>query len=255
MRPVALHCTDSGGAGHPVLLAHALGCDHRMWDALAGRLAPRYRVIAVDLRGHGASPVGSPPHTLASMADDACAVLDRLGIAKTHWVGLSLGGMVGMAFGLRHPGRLDRIVLANTTSAYGPEGAAMWEQRMKHVREGGVGAIRAAVAERYFSPAFRASRPAEVEAVMDRFMETSADGYLACCEAIRGLDYSGDLPRIRSKALVIAGELDAGTPVAMARDIASHVPGARLAVIPGAAHLSVAEKPEEFASLVADFLG
>jgi 3-oxoadipate enol-lactonase len=254
MRPVPLHFTDSGGDGPAVLLAHALGCDHRMWDALGSRLAARHRVIAVDLRGHGSSPVQPRPYTLSAMADDACAVLEKLGIARTHWVGLSMGGMVGQAFALRHPGRLDRLVLANTTSAYGPDGQALWRERMKHVREGGLGAIRDAVAQRYFSAAFAVRHPETVSAVMDRFLETPAEGYLACCEAIAALDHSGDLPRIRSKTLVIAGEADAGTPVAMSREIVSNVPGARLAVIPGAAHLSVAEKPDEFAALVMGFL-
>ena len=254
MRPVPLHFTDSGGSGEAVLLAHALGCDHRMWESLAKRLATRYRVVAVDLRGHGSSPVQPRPYTLAGMADDACAVLERLGIARTHWVGLSMGGMVGQAFALRHPGRLDRLVLANTTSAYGPEGRLLWDERMKLVRQGGLAAIRESVARRYFSAGFIERQPEVVAAAMTRFMETPAEGYLACCEAIAALDHSDDLPRIHSKTLVIAGEADVGTPVAMSQAIVANVPGARLAVIPGAAHLSVAEKPEEFAALVTDFL-
>lgn len=254
MRPVPLHFTDSGGAGETVLLAHALGCDHRMWEGLVEPLAERYRVIAIDARGHGASPVAPPPYSLSGLADDACAVLERLGIARAHWVGLSMGGMVGQAFALRHPGRLGRLVLANTTSAYGPEGRALWQERMRLVREGGLASIREATAQRYFSPDFRARRPGTVEAVMARFLETPAEGYLACCGAIAALDHSDDLARIRAKTLVIAGDMDVGTPVAMAEAIATRVPGARLAIIPGAAHLSVAEKPDEFAALVMEFL-
>jgi 3-oxoadipate enol-lactonase len=188
------------------------------------------------------------------MADDVIAVLDRLGIARAHWVGLSMGGMIGQAFALRHPGRLDRLVLANTTSSYGPEGRAMWQARAKMVQEGGLAAIRDMVAARYFSDEFRAADPAAVAQVMDRFMQTPAEGYLGACEAIANLDFSDDLARIRSKTLVIAGGADAGTPPAMSEAIAARIPGAKVAVIPGAAHLSVAEKPEEFARLVEDFL-
>lgn len=254
MRAVPIHFADSGGSGEAVLLAHALGCDLHLWDRLAERLTPAYRVIAMDARGHGASPVGGSHPTLADMADDACAVLERLGIGKAHWVGLSMGAMAGQAFALRHPGRLDRLVIANTTSGYGPEGAAAWQERMARIREGGLAAIREAVAERYFSAGFRAREPAVVADVMARFMATSREGYLACCEAIAALDQSADLPRIRAKTLVIAGGLDTGTPVAMAEVIASRVPGAKLAVIPDAAHLSVVEKPEAFAALVLGFL-
>lgn len=254
MTAVALHHTDSGGTGPAVVLAHAIGCDHRMWDALVPRLAKRWRAVAFDARGHGASPVVPGPCTLEDLADDAAALLDRLGIARAHWVGLSMGGMVGQAFALRYPARLDRLVIANSTSGYGPGGRTMWDSRMRLVREGGLAAIREMVAQRYFSDEFRVRHAAEVRQVMDRFMQTPAEGYLACCEAIAALDYVEALPRIRARTLVIAGELDVGTPPAMSEAIAARIPGARLEVIPGAAHLSSAEKPEAFARLVEEFL-
>ena len=254
MRPVDLHFTDSGGSGEAVLLAHAIGCDHRMWGPIADRLAQRFRVIAMDARGHGKSPVPSRPYSLEILADDAALLLDKLGVAKAHWVGLSMGGMVGQAFALRHPARLLKLVIANSTSSYGPEGRAMWKARAKAVEEGGLAAIRDTVAERYFSEVYRAGSPAAVDQVMKRFLETPSEGYLGCCDAIGNLDLADDLIRIRAKTLVIAGEADLGTPLAMSKAIAAGIPGARLAVIPGAAHLSAAEKPEEFAQLVGDFL-
>jgi 3-oxoadipate enol-lactonase len=254
MKSVELFFTDSGGPGAPVVLVHAIGCDHRMWDDLRERLAKAYRVIAIDVRGHGRTPVAPRPFTLADMADDVVALLDRLGTSRAHWVGLSMGGMIGQAFALRHPGRLDRLVLSNTTSSYGPEGRAMWQARAKMVQEGGLAAIKDMVAMRYFSDEFRTRDPGAVATVMRRFMETPAEGYLGCCDAIANLDFSHDLARIRSKTLVIAGGADAGTPPAMSEAIAAKIPGAKVAVIPGAAHLSCEEKPEEFARLVEEFL-
>jgi 3-oxoadipate enol-lactonase len=251
--PVELYFEDSGGAGAPVLMAHAIGCDHRMWEELAGRLAKRQRVIAIDVRGHGRSPVAPRPYSLEALADDARAVLDRLGIAKARWVGLSMGGMIGQAFALRHPGRLERLVIANSTSSYGPQGPAMWQARAKLVADGGLAAIRDTVAARYFSEPFRAAHPAVVAKVMERFLETPAQGYLGCCDAISRLDFSADLGRIRARTLVIAGGADAGTPPEMSEAMAAKIPGARLAVIAGAAHLSSVEKPEEFAALVEGF--
>lgn len=255
MNAVELHCVISGQAhGETVLLAHAIGCDHRMWDPLRARLAKRFRVLAVDLRGHGRSPVPPRPYALADLAGDARALLDRLGVERTHWVGLSLGGMVGQAFALEYPARLGRLVIANSTCSYGPGGRAMWESRARAVEQGGLAAIRDMVAVRYFSDEYRAENAAQVNAVMERFLETPAEGYLGCCDAIADLDYSAALARIRAPTLVIAGEADAGTPPAMSQAIAAAIPGARMAVIPGAAHLSAAEKPEEFAQLVVDFL-
>lgn len=254
MTAVALHVEDRGGEGVPVVLAHAIGCDLRMWEPVAARLGHDMRLLLVDLRGHGRSPVPPRPYTLAAMADDVAAALDRLGIARAHWVGLSMGGMVGQAFALGHPARLDRLVLANTTSTYGPEGPATWRSRIRLVEDGGLEAIRDMVVARYFSAAFIAAHEDEVDRIMLRFLETSAQGYLGCCDAIAALDFSARLAAITAPTLAIAGELDAGTPVAMSQAIVDAIPGARLAVIEGAAHLSAAEKSAEFARLVEGFL-
>ena len=254
MSALDLYCEDTGGRGDPVLLAHAIGCDRRMWDPLLPALAPRHRVLAADARGHGRSPLPARPWSLGDMADDAARLLDRLGIERAHWVGLSMGGMVGQAFALAHPGRLGRLVLANTTSSYGPGGRVNWDNRIRMVEQGGLGAIREMVAGRYFSAEFAKGHPDVVARVMARFLETPAQGYLGCCEAIREMEYTEALARVRAPTLVIAGELDQGTPVSMAQAIVDRVPGARLAVIAGASHLSVVEKPAEFASLVTAFL-
>lgn len=254
MSAVELFVRDSGGAGEAVLLVHALGCDHRMWDALAGALGERYRTLALDLRGHGASPVTARPYTLDLLAGDARALLDRLGIERAHWVGLSLGGMVGQAFALAHGDRLGKLVLANTTSSYGPAGAANWQARIDAVEAGGLASIAGMVAERYFSDAFRAGHPGVVAEVMERFVATPAAGYLGCCEAIAALDFAGSLGRIDARTLVIAGAGDAGTPPAMSRAIVERIPGARMEVIDGASHLSALERPAEFAARVRAFL-
>ena len=130
----------------------------------------------------------------------------------------------------------------------------MWQARARAVEEGGLAAIREATAARYFSEGFRARNAAQVDAVMQRFLETPAEGYLGCCDAIAELDFSAALERIAAPTLVIAGEADAGTPVAMSEALARAIPRARLAVIPGAAHLSAAESPAGFARLVEEFL-
>jgi 3-oxoadipate enol-lactonase len=249
-----IHFTDSGGPGEAVLLVHAIGCDLRMWDALGAELAPRYRVVRMDVRGHGRSPVTPGPYSFDQLADDARDVLDALGIDKAHWVGLSMGGMIGQAFALRHRERLLKLVLASTTSSYGAEGPKMWEARAKAVHEGGMAAITELAMQRYFSDDFRVSSSDVVERIGAGFLATDPAGYIACCNAIRNLDFTVDLQRIKAPTLVIAGEKDVGTPVAMSKAIAEAIPGAKLAVIPGAAHLSAVEDPAAFDKLVLDFL-
>ncbi len=254
MSAVELFHRDSGGDAQAVVLAHAIGCDHRMWDALAERLSRRYRVVRFDARGHGASPVPPRPYSLEGLAEDAHGLIVRLGLDKVHWVGLSMGAMIGMAFALAYPERLGRLVLANTTSSYGPDGRAMWQARAKAVEQGGLAAIEPMVMGRYFSDGFRSAHPEVVAVASKRFLETPVEGYLGCCDAIAELDFSRELGRIHNRTLVIAGALDAGTPPAMSQAIADRIPGARMAIVPGAAHLSAAEKPEEFAALVESFL-
>jgi len=248
-----LHHVEAG-RGEPVVLVHAIGCDHRMWDSLAAALAPSFRVVRVDVRGHGASPVPDGEYTLEALADDVLAVLDALAIDKAHWVGLSMGGMIGQAFALAHRQRLGRLVLANTTSGYGPDGPEMWEARMKAVREVGMAAIADLVMQRYFSDAFRERHPEVVSRVKERVLTTPAKGYIACCAAIRDLDFTAELGAIRARTLVIAGGKDAGTPPAMSEAIVKRIPGAQLGVLPEAAHLSAVEAPEAFDALVRDFL-
>ena len=254
MKLAELYCADGGRGGEAVVLVHAIGCDHRMWEDLNALLGRQFRVLSVDVRGHGKSPVPRRPYGLEAMADDILAVLDQRGIARAHWVGLSMGGMIGQAFALEHGERLGRLVLANTTSFYGEEGRKMWEARAKAVAEGGLAAIKDMVMSRYFSDEFRESHPDVVAKVARRFLETPVEGYLGCCDAIKELDFSADLPRIHARTLVIAGECDAGTPPAMQEAIARRIAGARLAVIPGAAHLAAVESPLEFGALVRDFL-
>jgi len=254
MKPIDLFSTDEEGKGEAVVLVHAIGCDHRMWDEVARGLARQFRVLRVDLRGHGKSPVPKRPYSLEGLAEDVLRVLDKRGVAKVHWVGLSLGGMVGQAFALDHGERLARMVLANTTSSYGDDGRRMWEARAKAVQDGGLAAIKDMVMGRYFSDEFRERHSDVVAEVVRRFLATPVEGYLGCCDAIKELDYSRDIGRIHARTLVIAGEKDAGTPPAMSEAIASRIPGARMAIIPGAAHLAAVEKPVEFTALVKDFL-
>jgi len=193
-------------------------------------------------------------YSLEGLAGDVLAVLDKRGVDKAHWVGLSMGGMIGQAFALAHHDRLHRLVLANTTSSYGAEGAKMWDARAKAVADGGMAAIVEIVMTRYFSDGFRAQHPDIVASMRARVLSTPAEGYIACCAAIRDLHFTSELPGIHARTLVIAGEKDAGTPPAMSEEIARRIPGAQLSVIAGAAHLSAVESPNEFNALVRAFL-
>ena len=253
MKAVELAVAEEG-RGDAVVLVHAIGCDMGMWDDVAPELAKHFRVVRVDVRGHGASPVAPRPYSLESLAGDVAGVLDRLAIERAHWVGLSMGGMIGQAFALVHGDRLGRLVLANTTSSYGAEGRKMWEARARAVEDGGMAAITELAMTRYFSDEFRERHADVVERIRRGFVTTDPQGYIGCCDAIRELDFTDRLVKIRARTLLIAGEKDAGTPPAMSEAMAARIPDAHMAVIPGAAHLSAVENPDAFGALVLDFL-
>jgi len=239
---------------HTVVLSHALGCDLTMWDALAKQLSLECRVIAYDHRGHGSSDAPAGPYVMADLADDAARLLRELDSGPVVWIGLSMGAMAGQELALRHPALVAALVLANTTSGYPEPARAAWTQRIATVRDQGIEAIADAVMARYFHDAFRATHPATVARFRQRLLTTDAAGYVACCAAVGAVDTSARLPRIAAPTLVLAGELDQGTPVAMARTLAQGIPGATLQVVPEASHLGAIEQPGAYADAIAGFI-
>jgi 3-oxoadipate enol-lactonase len=239
---------------HTVVLSHALGCDASMWDALANQLAFDCRVIVYDHRGHGSSDAPAGPYGIADLADDAARLLRELDTGPVVWIGLSMGGMVGQELALRHPGLVAALLLANSTSGYPEAARAVWQQRIDTVREQGIEAIADAVMARYFHERFRAEHPAVVARFRQRLATTDAEGYAGCCAAVGSVDTMARLQHIAVPVLVIAGELDQGTPVDMARTLADGIPGARLEVLADASHLSAIEQPGSFAAAVMGFI-
>ena len=239
---------------HTVVLSHALGCDLTMWDELANRLAADCRVIVYDHRGHGASDAPAGPYSMAELADDAARLLRELDTGPVVWIGLSMGGMVGQELALRHPGLVGALVLANTTSGYPEAAREAWAQRIATVREQGTAAIADAVMARYFHDGFRAAHPATVARFRQRLVSTDPAGYVGCCAAVGAVDTGARLGQIAVPALVLAGELDQGTPVEMAQRLVDGLPEARLEVLGEASHLSALEQPRAFEAAVMRFV-
>ncbi|AYR26116.1 3-oxoadipate enol-lactonase [Herbaspirillum rubrisubalbicans] len=239
---------------HTVVLSHALGTDLMMWDGLANLLAADCRVITYDHRGHGSSEKVDGLYSMADLADDAARLLRELDSGPVVWVGLSMGGMVGQELALRHPALVRALVLANTTSGYPQAAREAWQQRIATVRAEGIEAIADAVMGRYFHEDFRAAQAATVARYRHRLVATDAVGYVGCCHAVGTVDTAARLGEIKLPALVIAGELDQGTPVSMAQVLVEGIAGARLEVIAGASHISAVEQPGAFAELVCGFI-
>lgn len=240
--------------GPTVVLSHALGTDLSMWDALAEDLAPDYRVVRYDHRGHGGSAAPAGPYSMDDLVDDAARIVHEAASGPVVWVGLSMGGMVGQGLAARHPQLVRGLVIANSTSYYPPQAQEIWRQRIATVEAKGIAGIIDAVMGRYFTDAFRANFPEEADRIRRIVERTDQAGYAACCAAISELDLRAELPSVKCPVLVIAGRADQGTPVAMAEEIVAQLPGATLHVIADASHLSALEQPEAFAGQVRAFL-
>ncbi|GAA4530551.1 3-oxoadipate enol-lactonase [Amycolatopsis samaneae] len=252
--PVRVHSVVDGPADGPaVVLSGSLGSDHRMWAPQVEPLVRQgFRVIRYDTRGHGASPVPSGPYTLDDLLADLLALLDEQGVARAHLVGLSLGGMTGMWAGVHAPERIASLSLCCTSARLGPP--SMWAERAGLVRAEGTGVVAEGGVSRWVTPEYARRNPGEAEFLRAMIAGTPAEGYAACCELIERMDQVDALPGITAPTVVIAGAEDPATPPEHGRLIADAVPGARLEVVAGAAHLGSYEQPAEFSRIILEHL-
>jgi 3-oxoadipate enol-lactonase len=250
MRSVEVYHELTGSPGSPVLvLAGPLGGTLDIWQPHVDALAEQFQVLRYDHRGHGQSPVANGSYAIQDLALDAVALLDRLGIQRAAFCGLSLGGMVGIWLAARAPERLSSLVLCSTTAHYDDHGPFI--ERAASVRWLGTGGIAADVVAGWFTPKWAEAHPETVEQAIEMITNTADDGYVECCSAIAGWDGRRLLGRITAPTLVIAGSQDRGTPVTPhAKTLASGIYRAKLEVL-DAAHLAVIEQAERANRLIA----
>lgn len=235
--PLALSAPLTGPPGAPVLiLGNSLGTSAAVWQQQAAELGTSFRLLRYELPGHGGSATAPGPYTIADLGAGVLALLDALGIARAGYCGISLGGMIGMWLAAHAPARVAALALV-CTSAYLPP-AEGWQARAAQVRTAGLASISAAVVGRWFTPAYAAQAPPVIEQFRAGLERTDPEGYAGCCEAIAGMDLRADLPAITAPALIMAGADDQATPPEHGTAIADRIDGARLEVIPGAAHLA-----------------
>ena len=242
------------GSGPWVTLSHSLFCDRTMWDPQMAALEHHFSVLRFDTRGHGKTDAPAGAYTLAQMAGDVIGLLNALKIERTHFVGLSMGGMIGQHLALKVPQRVDRLVLADTAARFPPEAQALWPERIRIAAEEGMAAMVEPTLARWFTAPYRAAHPEVMARIAALIKATPVAGFIGCAQAIPRVDTLDRLPELDMPTLVIVGSEDGGTPPAMAREIAQAIPGARLEIIADASHLSNIEQAEAFNRLLLDFL-
>ncbi|MFM8546782.1 MAG: alpha/beta fold hydrolase [Betaproteobacteria bacterium] len=242
------------GDGPWLTLAHPLAAELGIWAPQMPVLTPHFRVLRFDFRGHGTTSSTPAPYSLGQLARDALGLFDHLGIQKSHWVGLSMGGMVAQVLALQRPGVLNRMVIADSTSRRPANAAAMWGERIRLARERGMAAIAQPTLERWFTAPFRNKHPEIMDWVAAQIERTSLEGYCGSCAAIAEIDTLDHLGKIGSPALIMVGEHDHGTPPEMSRQMHEHWPESEFFMIPDASHIGNIEQAEIFNLKIAEYL-
>ncbi|WP_029431957.1 3-oxoadipate enol-lactonase [Blastococcus sp. URHD0036] len=243
MTAVEVAYTEDGPADAPVVvLSNSLGATRGMWDPQVPALAERFRVVTYDTRGHGDSPSPAGRWTLDDLVDDVVALLDRLGAARAHVAGISLGGMTAMRMAVREPARVDRIAVMCSSAKTEPQG---FRDRAALARTGGTAGFAPTVVSRWLTPAFAASHPDLVARLEAMVAGSDDEGYAACCEVVADLDLRSDLGRIAAPTLVVSGADDPSLPPEHQQAIAAGIPGSVFLSVSPAAHLANLERTLE----------
>jgi len=242
------------GQGPWLVLSHSLACNQSMWDEQAQLLKSRYRVLRFDTRGHGGSDAPAGAYTLEMLSEDLRGLLDALSVEHAHFLGLSMGGMIGMTFALKYPKRLRTLILCDTSSRIPTEAGPIWEGRIKTAAEQGMEPLVEPTLQRWFTEPFYNSNKEMMRRVAQMIRTTSPAGYIGCCKAIPSINVTDRLASLTLPVQVVVGEQDVGTPVAMSRAIQDAIPGSEIVVIPSASHLSNLEQPAAFNKAVVEFL-
>lgn len=237
-----------------VMMSHALATNLTLWDSQIDALSRNFRLLRYDSLGHGGTDAPSGPYTLDQLAELAGGLLDALNMRPVHFLGISMGGMIGQALALARPQVLASLMLCDTSSRTPAEAQPLWKERIKVATEEGMEPLVEPTIGRWFTPPFRAARPEVVERVRGMIRGTAPAGYIGCCHAIAALDLAPRISAIKLPAIIIVGADDPGTSAAMARAIHEQISGSELVTIPRASHLSNIEQTEKFNQVVMTFL-
>ena len=239
-----------------VCITHSLASDGGSWaEQVPSLLQAGFRVLRIDMRGHGGSDPVPGDYTMRALADDVAGVLQTLAIPRVHYIGLSIGGMIGQAFALAHGERLISAMWCDTLPA-SPKGAqAAWDERINTVRSANsLAPLADATVERWLNDSFKTNNPGRWAQIRDTVIGTTPAGYLGCCAAILDFDFVPQLPSLNLPVLVVCGADDPGTPAAENRKLAGLVAGARYEEIAGMKHFPNVEAPDAFNRIMLGWL-
>jgi 3-oxoadipate enol-lactonase len=252
---ISMHYTFDGPKGAPlVTMSNSLASNLSMWDPQIPALTSRYRVLRYDTRGHGGTDAPAGPYSLEELTEDLRALLQALGISRTHFVGLSMGGMIGQMMALKYPQMLQSVVLCDTMSRVPTEAKPLWDERIHMAETRGMEPLVESTIARWFTEPFRQQGAPVLDQVRTMIRTTPPRGYAGCCHAIAALNLTDRLKEITLPTQIIVGEDDPGTPVSASRTIHEQIKGSELVILKSAAHLSNLEQAAAFNQALTAFL-
>ncbi|HVY41809.1 MAG TPA: alpha/beta fold hydrolase [Hyphomicrobiaceae bacterium] len=241
------------GSGPAVTLVHGVGASLDSWDEVAAHMQARYRIVRMDLAGHGKSGPIRGERSLQDFADDVRVVWDHLGLATTHLAGFSLGGLIAQSLALSDPGRIDRLAILSAVAGRTAEERAKVVGRLALLKEGGIPAVTAAAEERWFTPEFRQRHPERVAQRMRELLANDPVSYASAYTVFATSDLGDRVGDIRHPTLVATGEHDVGSNVRMARMMHAAIAGSQLCILPGLRHSVLVEAPRQVADMLLRF--
>lgn len=241
---------DGPADGPWLTFSNSLVCSLAMWDSQLPFFTGRFRVLRYDTRGHGQSDAAPPPYSITELGADVIALWDHLGIARSHLVGLSLGGMTGIQLALDHPDRVASLTAADCRATADADYARLFQERIATASTKGLAVLEDPTLARFFTPGFAAQNPDVLARYRAMIRATSVEGHNGCCAALAGGDYLGRLATIRCPTLFLGGQHDIGAPPALMAGMHAVLPGSRHIVLGNAGHISCEEAPAGFAAAV-----
>jgi len=241
------------GDEKPVLVfINSLGTDLRIWDDVRAKLSNDVSTLVYDKRGHGLSDIGDTPYSIALLAQDLIALLEKLSIRRVVLCGLSVGGLIAQGVYAARPDLVAGLILSNTAHKIGT--ADMWNARIDAILQNGLASILDGTMPRWFTDDFRKPDNDAFRAYCNMFVRQPLDGYAATCAALRDADFTDAVKAISVPVLCVVGDQDGATPPALVKELASLVPGATFAEIAHSGHIPCVEQPDAYVSLLRDFL-
>ena len=253
-RGVVLNYRLQGVGSRALVCIHGVGSSLDAWEGVAAKLGDTFRILTLDLRGHGRSSLIKGRYEIDDFVRDVLALADHAGFEKFDLAGFSLGGLIAQRLALTHARRLSKLVLLATVAGRTPEERERVAARLAALQSGDRGSHYDASVSRWLTEGCQQRHPELVARMRQRNAENDPDCYAAAYRVLAQTDFGGLIDQISVPTLIATGEEDQGSNPRMAHFMHERIPGSQLEILPGLRHSILIEAPDLVAALMRRFL-